>query len=177
MTHHLSRYIMKYTGSNSNNRIVANGDSGGYIHVRSNPDTASHGYGSVRGLEMRIFIVMARSAKKAFLRDDCMLADLDRRDGIEPDILADPRVIANSYPPGKMYPGPGMHEDILADRTPESFEQPPAEPIAGKRRKAEQDILAQEPQDDENLWATIIEPGMVPLIKTEERHVSLTVSR
>jgi hypothetical protein len=69
-----------------------------------------------------------------------------------------------------------MHDDILADFTPESFEQPPAQPIAGEGRKAEQGLLTKEPQEDEKFRATVIEPGMVPLIKTEEGHLSLTAS-
>ena len=73
---------MKYTGSSPNDRIVANLDSRGYIHVCSNPDTVSHGYGFLRGLEMRIVVIMTRSAEKALLRDDCLLADLYRGDGI-----------------------------------------------------------------------------------------------
>ena len=163
---------MKYTGSSPNNRIVANRNSGGHIHVCGNPDAVSHGYGVWRGLEVRIVMIMTRSAKKAFLRDDGLFADLYRGDGIEPGIVADPRIIANLDPPGKMEPRPGMHDYLLADLTTEHFEQPPAETIARQGRKAEQGLLAEEPQENEKLGAAIVEPGMVPLVKTEEGHVS-----
>jgi hypothetical protein len=121
MTHHPGRHIMKDTGPSPNDRIVANRDSGGYVHVCGNPDAVSHGYGVWRGLEVRIVMIMTRSAKKAFLRDDCLLADLDRGDGIEPGVVADPRIIANLDAPGEMQPGPGMHDYLLAEPAPEHF--------------------------------------------------------
>jgi hypothetical protein len=121
LTHHPCRHIMKYTGSSPNDRVVANRDSGGYVHVCGNPDAVSHGYGISRGLKVRIVMIMTRSAKKAFLRDDGLLADLDRSDGIEPGIVADPRIIANLDAPGKMQPRPGMHDYLLAELTSECF--------------------------------------------------------
>ena len=115
---------------------------------------------------------MTRSAKKAFLRDDGLFADLYRGDGIEPGIVADPRIIANLDPPGKMEPRPGMHEYLLAYLTTEHLEQPPSETIARQGGKAEQGLLAKKPQEDEKLGTAIVEPGMVPLVKTEKGHVS-----
>ena len=113
-------------------------------------------------------MIMTRSAKKAFLRDDCLLADLDRGDGIEPGIVADPRIIANLDAPREMQPRPGMHYYLLANFTAENFEQPPAKTIARQGRKAEQSLLAKKPKENEKLRAAIVEPGMVPLVKTEE---------
>lgn len=163
---------MKDTGPRPDDRIVAEGDPGGHIYICGNPDALSHRYGLVRGLEMRIVMIMTRSAKKASLRDDRMLADLDRRDGIEPGIVADPRIIADLDPPGEMEPRPGMHYDLLSDFTPENFEQPPAKTIARQGRKPKQGLLAEEPQENEKFRAAIVEPGMVPLVKTEEGHLS-----
>ena len=65
-----------------------------------------------------------------------------------------------------------MHDYLLAYFTTESFEQPPAETIARQGGKAEQGLLAKKPQEDEKLGPAIVEPGMVPLVKTEEGHVS-----
>jgi len=172
MTHHPGRHIVKYTGPSPDDRIVANRDSGGYVHVCGNPNAVSHGYGVWRGLEVRIVMIMTCSAKKAFLRDDGLLADLDRGDGIEPGIVADPRIIANLDAPGEMQPGPRMHDYLLAELTSERFEQPPAKTIARQGRKAEQGLLAEEPQENEKLGAPIVEPGMVPLVKTEKGRVS-----
>lgn len=121
MTHHPCRHIMKYTGSSPNDRVVANRDSGGYIHVCGNPDAVSHGYGVLRGLKVRIVVLMTRSAKKAFLRNDGLLADLYGGDGIEPGIVADPRIVADLDAPGEMQPRPGMDDDLLAELTSEQF--------------------------------------------------------
>ncbi len=121
MTHHPCRHIMKNTGSSPNDRIVANRDSGGYIHVCGNPDAVSHGYGVWGGLEVGIVMIMTRSTKKAFLRDDSVLADLYRGNGIEPGIVADPREIPDLDPPGKMEPRPGMHYYLLSYFTTENF--------------------------------------------------------
>lgn len=121
ITHHPCGHILKYTGPGPDDRIVANRDSGSDIHVCGNPDAVPHGYGVVRGLEVRIVMIMTRSAKKAFLRNDGLLTDLDRGDGIEPGIVADPRIIADLDAPGKMKPGPGMHDYLLAELTSEHF--------------------------------------------------------
>ena len=163
---------MEDTGPRSDDRIVANRNSGGHKHICGDPDAVSHGYRVFRGFEARIAIIMTRSAEKALLRDDGLLADLYRGDGIEPDIVADPRIIADLDPPGKMQPRPGMHYYLLADFTPENFEQPPAKTIARQGRKAKQGLLAEEPQKNEEFRAAVVEPGMVPIVKTEEGHLS-----
>ena len=163
---------MKDTGPRPDNRIVANRNSGSHKHICGNPDAVSHGYRGARGFEARIAIIMPRSTQKALLRDDCLLADFYRGDGIKPGIVADPRIIADHNPPGKMQPRPGMHYYFFSDFTPESFEQHPAKTIARQGRKAKQGLLAQEPQKNDKFRATIVEPGMVPLVKTEERHLS-----
>jgi len=159
---------MKYTGPGPDNRIVANRHSGGYKHICGNPDAVSHGYRGVRGFEVGIAIIMTRGAEKALLRDDGLLADLYRGDGIKPGIVADPRVIADFDPPGKMQARPGMHYYLLTHFTPENFEQPPAKTIARQWRKAKQGLLAEEPQENEKFGPAIVEPGMVPLMKTVE---------
>ena len=112
---------MKHTGASPDDRIVADGDSRGHIHIRGNPDAVSHGYRVVRGFEVRIAIIMTRGAEKALLRDDGLLADLYRGDGIKPGIVADPRIIADLDPPRKMEPRPGMHNYLPAEFTPEHF--------------------------------------------------------
>jgi len=91
---------MEYTGSRPNDRIVAKRHSGGDIHVCGDPDAVSHGYGFMRGLEVRIVMIMTRSAKKALLRNNRLFADLYRRDGIEPNVVADPGIIADLDAPG-----------------------------------------------------------------------------
>jgi hypothetical protein len=172
MTHHPGRHILKYTRSSPNDRVVANGDSGGYVNVCGNPDAFPHGYGALRGLEVRIVMIMTRSAKKAFLRNDGLLPDLDRGNRIEPGIIADPRIIANLDAPGKVQPRPGMHDYLLAELTTERLEQSPAKTIARQGREAEQGVLAEEPQENKKLRAAIVKPGMVPLVKPEEGRVS-----
>jgi len=172
MTHHLWRHVMKYTGPSPDDRIVADGNSGGHIHIGGNPNAVSHGYGFGGGLELRIVIIMTRSAQKAFLRDDRVLADLYRGDGIEPGIVTDPRIIADLDPPGIMQPGPGMHYYLFPYFTPKNFQQHPAKTVAGKGRKVKQGFLAKEPQENEKFRTAIVEPGVVPLIQTEEGHLS-----
>ena len=93
---------MKHTGASPDDRIVADGDSRGHIHIRGNPDAVSHRYGLVRQPEAWIAIIMTRSTKKALLRNDRMIADLDRIHGIEPGIVADGRMIADLDAPGIM---------------------------------------------------------------------------
>jgi hypothetical protein len=44
-----------------------------------------------------------------------------------------------------------MHYYLLADFTPENFEQPPAKTIARQGRKTEQSLLAKKPQENEKL--------------------------
>jgi hypothetical protein len=161
---------MKYTRPSPNDRVVANRNARGHIHVCGNPDAVPHGYGVRGGLEVGIVMIMTRRAKKAFLRNDGLLADLYRGNGIKPGIVADPGIIPDFDPPGKMEPGPGMHDYLPAYLTTESFEQPPAETIARQGGKAEQGILAKKPQEDEKLGTAIVKPGMVPLVKTEEGH-------
>jgi len=163
---------MKDAGPRPDDRIVANRHSGGHKYICGNPDAVSHGNRIFRGFEARIAIIMTRGAEKALLRDDGLLADLYRGDGIEPGIVADPRIIADLDPPGKMEPRPGMHYYLLSDFAPENFEQPPAKTIAGQGRKPKQGLLAEEPQENEKFRAAIVEPGMVPLVKTEEGHLS-----
>ena len=120
---------------------------------------------------------MTRCAEKTLLRDDGLLADLYRGDGIKPGIVADPRIIADLDPPGKTQARPGMHEYLLAYLTPENFEQPPAKTIARQWRKAKQGLLAEEPQENEKFWPAIVKPGMVPLMKTVEGHDPLSAEQ
>lgn len=172
MTHHPCWHIMKYTGPSPDDRTVADGNSGGHINICGNPNPISHCYGFWGSLELRIVIIMTRSAKKTLLRDDRMLADLYRSDGIEPGIVADPRIIADLDPPGIMQPRPGMHYYLSPHFTPKNFQQHPAKTVAGKGRKVKQGFLAKEPQENEKFWTAIVEPGVVPLIQAEEGHLS-----
>jgi hypothetical protein len=71
-----------------------------------------------------------------------------------------------------MQPHPGMHCYLLSESTPENFEQPPATTIARQGRKAKPGLMAEEPQENKKFRAAIVEPGMVPLVKTGARHLS-----
>ena len=105
---------MKHTRPSPDNRIVTDGDSGGHIHIGSNPDTVAHRYGLVRKLEVWIFIIMTRSTQKALLRNYRMIPDSYWSNGIEPGIIADGRMIADLDAPGIMQPRPGTHPCLLA---------------------------------------------------------------
>jgi len=108
VTHHSGGQVLKDAGPGPDNRIIADGDAGGHIDIRGNPHPVAHGYGLVGGLETGIVIIMPRSAQKALLGDDRMLADLDGGDGIEPGVVADPGTIADFDAPGIVQAGPGM---------------------------------------------------------------------
>ena len=161
---------MKYTGPSPDDRTVANGNAGGHIHICGNPNPVSHCYGFCGGLEMRIVMIMTRGAQKALLRNDRMFADLYRRHGIEPGIVADPRIIADLDPPRIIQPRPGMHYYLFPYFTPKNFQQHPAKTVAGKGRKVKKGVLAEEPEENEKFRPTIIKTGVVPLIQTEEGH-------
>jgi hypothetical protein len=77
-----------------------------------------------------------------------------------------------THHPGIMQPRPGMHDYLFAHFTPKNFQQPSAKTVAGKGRKVKQGFLAKEPQKNEKFRTAIVEPGVVPLIQTEEGHLS-----
>jgi hypothetical protein len=93
-----------------------------------------------------------------------LTADYDGPGGIQPDVVADGRIISDFYPPGVVEPGPGSDSDSLADLTTKQAQKPATETIKGYRGKSEQGILAKEPQENHELRPTIVKAGIIPFL-------------
>src|SRR5665213_2141290 len=70
-------------------------------------------------VERRFFIVMAARKKGNTLRDANIIADGHRDKAVDPNILANPHLIANGKPPGIFDIYIGFNFNLAADFSPE----------------------------------------------------------
>ena len=120
---------MIHAGAGPNHCIISNGDPLGHKDVRGKPHAVAQDDRGCRGSEMRIEVIVPRGAQETFLGDHRVAADLDGRDGIEPDVVADRSMIADFNAPRVIQAGPGADLDPFADFASEKLEQPATEAI------------------------------------------------